>query len=214
MAPAPLHGDKICEWKLTKKKQRVTSVNNCPISNLPYFKAYSWQVGSSLKRRQIEWEPIASRMESVGHEPLVRLPCKKSCSRKGLQRSEDHSPQDLGWKIHGATTAAIGRAVRGRKAVGKTSRAEAQAETRGTRHGKWAIANAMPRPSQSKLEMFQQEVEELFFFQSNWCLHCYVMVGGDRWCAFNSYYSNFPLARRCPTVALEHCTSTWVLFAK
>ena len=27
--------------------------------------------------------------------------------------------------------------------------------------------------------MFQQEVEELFFFQSGWCLHCYVMVGGD-----------------------------------
>ena len=28
--------------------------------------------------------------------------------------------------------------------------------------------------------MFQQEVEELFFFQSGWCLHCYVMVGGDQ----------------------------------
>ena len=27
--------------------------------------------------------------------------------------------------------------------------------------------------------MFQQEVEELFFFQSDWCLDCYVMVGGD-----------------------------------
>ena len=32
---------------------------------------------------------------------------------------------------------------------------------------------------QSKLEMFQQEVEELFF------LHCYVMVGSDCWCAFH-----------------------------
>jgi len=35
--------------------------------------------------------------------------------RKGLQRSQDHSPEDLGRKIHGATTAAIGRAVRGRQ---------------------------------------------------------------------------------------------------
>ena len=25
-------------------------------------------------------------------------------------------------------------------------------------------------------------------------------VGGDHWCAFNSYYRNVPLARRCPTV--------------
>ena len=48
--------------------------------------------------------------------------------------------------------------------------------------------------------MFQQEVEEPFFFQSDWCLHCYVMVGGDRWCAFKSYYSALPFARRCPTV--------------
>ena len=28
--------------------------------------------------------------------------------------------------------------------------------------------------------MFQQEVEEVFFLQSDWCLHCYVMVGGDQ----------------------------------
>ena len=167
--------------KTHKKKQRVTSVDNCPISRwifrifhfqsilgifhkktsqdlylseflkpglsnakqrnpsaedaFPQTAKPSWQVGSSLKRRQLEWEPIASCVESVGHEPLVRVPCKESCLRKGLQRSEDHSPEDLGRKIHGATTAAIGRAVRGRKAVGKTSRAEAQAETRGTRHG-------------------------------------------------------------------------------
>ena len=33
-------------------------------------------------------------------------------------------------------------------------------------------------------------------------------------CAFKSYYSDFPFARRCPTVPLEPCTSTWVLFAK
>jgi len=39
---------------------------------------------------------------------------------------------------------------------------------------------------QSKLEMFQQEVEEVFFLQSDWCLHCCVMVGGDHWCAFKS----------------------------
>ena len=59
---------------------------------------------------------------------------------------------------------------------------------------------------QSMLEMFQQEVEELFFLQSDWCLHCYVMVGGDRWCAFKSWsqpviYSDFPLAHiLCPAV--------------
>ena len=34
--------------------------------------------------------------------------------------------------------------------------------------------------------MFQQEVEELFFLQSDWCLHCCVMVGGDHWWAFKS----------------------------
>ena len=34
--------------------------------------------------------------------------------------------------------------------------------------------------------MFQQEVEEVFFLQADWCLHCCVMVGGDHWCAFKS----------------------------
>ena len=39
---------------------------------------------------------------------------------------------------------------------------------------------------QSKLEMVQQKVEELVHFHSDWCLHCYVMVGGDRWRACKS----------------------------
>ena len=43
----------------------------------------------------------------------------------------------------------------------------------------------------------------------------FIVVGCDRWCAFKSYCTaDFPLARRCPIVHLEPCTSTWVLFAK
>jgi len=34
--------------------------------------------------------------------------------------------------------------------------------------------------------MVQQKVEELVHFHSDWCLHCYVMVGGDRWRACKS----------------------------
>ena len=43
----------------------------------------------------------------------------------------------------------------------------------------------------------------------DWCLHCYIMVGGDRWCAFNSrsqtvIYSDLPLAHiRCPAVPFK-----------
>ena len=51
--------------------------------------------------------------------------------------------------------------------------------------------------------MFQQEVEELFF------LHCYVMVRGDRWCAFKSrshtvIHSDLPFAHiLCPPVPFK-----------
>ena len=54
--------------------------------------------------------------------------------------------------------------------------------------------------------MFQQEVEELFYFQSDWCLHCYICYIG-RWSgAFKSgsqtvIYSDLPFAHiLCPAV--------------
>ena len=43
----------------------------------------------------------------------------------------------------------------------------------------------------------------------DWCLHCYIMVGGDRGCAFKSrsktvIYSDLPLAHiRCPAVPFK-----------
>ena len=110
----------------------------------------SWQVGSSLKRRQIEWEPIASCVESVGHEPLVRLPCMIFCMVHERVVHARLIPKIL--FAQGPPTIR-GSFARGswtedpwcnnscdwkgcpRKAVGKTSRAEAQAKTRGRRHG-------------------------------------------------------------------------------
>ena len=61
---------------------------------------------------------------------------------------------------------------------------------------------------QSKLEMFQQEVEELFFFQTG------AFIVTSWWEVMKSrsqpaIYSDLPLAHiLCPTVHLEPCTST------
>ena len=46
-------------------------------------------------------------------------------------------------------------------------------------------------------------------------LHCYIMVGGDRGCAFKSRSKTVIYSPHImPSCAFQNCTSTWVLFAK
>ena len=112
-------------------------------------------------------------MESVGHEPLVRLPCKIFCMVHERVVHARLIPKIL--FAQGPPTIR-GSFARGswtedpwcnnscdwkgcpRKAVGKTSRAEAQAKTRGTRHGVCDCSFA------EKKEQAQRRVGCLFIF--------------------------------------------------
>ena len=70
-------------------------------------------------------------------------------------------------------------------------------------------SSAFPNQTDNlSLRCFNRKSKNYSFSSQTGAFRCYVMVGGDRWCAFKSYYSHMPLACRYPTVPLEHCTST------
>ena len=138
---------RVCETRVVKgqtkesisRRRRVST--NCQTELASWFKL----------EKKTNWVGTDSfLLESVGHEPLVRVPCKKFCMVHERVVHARLIPKIL--FAQGPPTIR-GSFARGswtedpwcnnscdwkgcpRKAVGKTSRAEAQAKTRGTGHG-------------------------------------------------------------------------------
>ena len=79
-------------------------------------------------------------------------------------------------------------------------------------------SSAFPNQTDNlSLRCFSRKSKNHCILFPDWCLHCY-MVGGDRWCAFKSRSQPVIHSASCPHImpscAFQHCTSTWVLFAK
>ena len=71
-------------------------------------------------------------------------------------------------------------------------------------------SSAFPNQTDNlSLRCFSRKSKNHCILSPDWCLHCYIMVGGDRGCAFKSrskavIYSDLPLAHiLCPAVPFK-----------
>ena len=124
------------------------------------------------KLAQSSAEPMVSCVEPLGDERVLCLPCKQdflrgtrtigSCPIGSTQETigsalgtvKGSFVEDHGWKIHGETTAPLGRAVWRREAVGEASRAEGRGRAFAIAHLDELLQQA-EKKEQARCERYQ-----------------------------------------------------------